>query len=677
VHELLAELRPNRVHIPELPRRHRRTAVLGIYALITLSAYAAAFLLRFDFAVPWKYWQAGLATLPVLLAIRLSVLAAMGVDRGAWRYAGIRDLMSLAWATTLSSLVFVVALFMTRLLEGLPRSVLLLEWLVFFMMAGGARFAVRCLHEGGGQFQRRPPTGRRTIVIGAGEAAEQLLRDGFRSNGSAALTFIGLLDDAPHAKGLELHGIPVLGGIDQIPALVSKFNVELLVIAIPSATGEQMRRIVRLCADSGVEFKILPSLSELLDGKAEIGQLRDVSIDDLLGRAPVNLALDQVRGDLADTTVLVTGGAGSIGAELARQVASFGPARLVLLDQAESPLYFTHLEIAKTHPSLNLVPIIGDVTDARRIDEVFAEYQPDFVFHAAAYKHVPLCEGNLAEALRNNVLGTLQVAECAAKYRARRFVLISTDKAVNPSSIMGASKRLAERIVLAWPSLAASSTDFRAVRFGNVLGSDGSVIPLFKKQLAAGGPLTVTHPEVRRYFMSIPEAVQLVLQAAVLPDAAGRITMLDMGEPVRILDLAEQLIRLTGLVPYRDIRIVFTGLRPGEKLFEELTTLLESSAPTIVDKIRIVHTDGGDGAGLQLGVTRLQREMATAPVTAVIRELRRLVPEYVPRSTVDGVTQLNGDRPAAVVALREPPLVRHNGDGRGTRPLERPHALEA
>jgi FlaA1/EpsC-like NDP-sugar epimerase len=535
--------------------------------------------------------------------------------------------------------------------------VLLLEWLLFIFLAGAARFAVRCVHEG------RLPTrqainGRRTIVIGAGEAAERLLRESFRGDG-AGLTFVGLLDDGPQTHGLQLHGVPVLGSIDQLKHFATVHRAELLVIAIPSATGEQVRRIVGLCAETGVQFKILPSLRELLEGHAEIGQLRDVSIDDLLGRPPITLELQHVRRVLAGTTVLVTGGAGSIGAELGRQVATFGPRKIVLVDQAESPLYFIHLELSSAAPGVEVVPVIGDVTDAKRVEEVFETHAPDYVFHAAAYKHVPLCEGNLAEAVRNNVIGTLQVAECAARHRARRFVLISTDKAVNPSSIMGASKRLAERTILAWPSLAASDTDFRAVRFGNVLGSEGSVIPLFKKQLAAGGPLTVTHPEVRRYFMSIPEAVQLVLQAAVLPDAAGRIAMLEMGAPLRILDLAEQLIRLSGLVPYRDIHIVFTGLRPGEKLFEELTTLMESSAPTSIDKIRIVQTDGGDSAGLALGMGRLTRELAHGHDHGIIRELRRLVPEYVPRSTVDGLTNLTvPEKPIRWPTSREEPLRR-------------------
>lgn len=667
-----------RVRIPELPRRYRRAVGLGIYALVTAVAYCAAFLLRFDFNVPAKYWQAFAATLPILLLVRSVMLAGMGVDRGSWRYAGMRDLVKLAWAATLSSLVFVVALFMAHLLEGLPRSVLLLEWVLFFLFAGASRFAIRCLNEG--QFPNRPAMGRRTIVIGAGEAAERLLRESFRENG-AGLSFVGLLDDSPQTHGLQLHGVPVLGSIDQVSRLAKTHRVELLVIAIPSATGEQVRRIVKVCAEASVEFKILPSLRELIDGRAEIGQLRTVSIEDLLGRAPINLSLEHVERDIGGTTVLVTGGAGSIGAELGRQITTFSPRRLILLDQAESPLYFTHLELTQACPALDVIPIIGDVTDAQRMEEVFSTYSPDYVFHAAAYKHVPLCEGNLAEALRNNVLGTLEVADCAVRHNARRFVLISTDKAVNPSSIMGASKRLAERIVLAWPSLAASGTDFRAVRFGNVLGSEGSVIPLFKKQLAAGGPLTVTHPEVRRYFMSIPEAVQLVLQAAVLPDAARRITMLEMGEPIRILDLAEQLIRLSGFVPYRDVRIVFTGLRPGEKLFEELTTLLESSAPTLVEKIRIVQTDGGDGAGLQLGMARLVREVAQGHQHGILRELKRLVPEYAPLSTADGITPVRAaERQVQPQPARDNAVVRRpieSGVLSGLGYPERVHALEA
>jgi FlaA1/EpsC-like NDP-sugar epimerase len=496
---------------------------------------------------------------------------------------------------------------------------------MFIFLAGGIRFAIRCAREG--QFPLQPGHGRRTLVIGAGEAAERLLRQSFH-DGRRGMRFVGLLDDNVGTHGRSLHGVRVLGDTRQLPDLAKKHRAELLVIAIPSATGEEIRRIVTACETTGLDFKKLPSLQELLEGSVQAGQLKDVEVEDLLGRKPVYLDLACVEHDLAGQTVLVTGGAGSIGSELARQIAGFSPRRLILLEQAESPLYFVHLELSKNYPGLEVVPIIGDITDAKRVDAAFAQYRPDYVFHAAAYKHVPMMESNVGEAVTNNVLGTLRVAEAAARHGARKFVLISTDKAVNPSSVMGTTKRLAERIVLGWPALRGSRTDFRAVRFGNVLGSDGSVVPLFRKQLASGGPLTVTHPDVRRYFMSVPEAVQLVLQASALPNVAGRIAMLDMGQPIRIVDLAEQLIRLSGLVPHRDVHITFTGLRPGEKLDEELTSMMESSIPTNVEKIRIVETNETRGAALESGLQSLFAAVFTGSQSSILRELRKLVPEY-------------------------------------------------
>jgi FlaA1/EpsC-like NDP-sugar epimerase len=466
-------------------------------------------------------------------------------------------------------------------------------------------------------------------VIGAGQAGERLLRE-LQRDATPTVNPVGLVDDDPEKARMRLHGTPVLGTTDQLESLVTKAAIELVVIAIPSASRDDMRRLVDRCLQTGVDFKIVPSMREMLEGRARVNQLRDVQIEDLLGREAVDLSIDPTGGGLRGRTVLVTGGAGSIGSELARQIAVFRPARLVIMDQAESPLYFAHLELQAAHPGLPVHPVVGDITDQSRVEHVFARYRPEYVFHAAAYKHVPLMESNPVEAVRTNVFGTLCVAQAAARYGAERFVLISTDKAVNPSSVMGATKRVAEQIVLGWPALRKSGTDFRAVRFGNVLGSDGSVIPLFKRQLAAGQPLTVTHAEVTRYFMTIPEAVQLVLQAAALPEAAGRTCMLEMGEPVRIVDLAENLIRLSGLRPHVDVPIVFTGLRPGEKLHEELMSQYEATVPTEISKVRILQSSEPDSEALTGALDHLAAAAAVGERADILNALRALVPDCVP-----------------------------------------------
>ena len=616
---------PFPVRLSAIAYRNRRAIVIAIHLFLAAAAYLGAFFLRFDFQLPASEITRFALTLPYLLLLRVTVLEFFGVSGGSWRHVGSRDLVTLVLATTVGSLALVATLFLTGTIAGMARTVLVLDWFIFVFLAGGVRFTIRCAREK--QFPLQASPGRRTIVIGAGLAAERLLRQSFH-DGRRGMRFVGLIDDNPGVLGRSLHGVRVLGNTTQLRELAKKHEAELLVIAIPSASGEDIRRVVTACEETGLDFKRLPSLEELLDGTSQPDQLKDVQIEDLLGRKPVYLDLARVEADLAGQVVLVTGAAGSIGSELARQVAGFCPRQLILVEQAESALYFVHLELSKNYPGLEVVPVIADITDAKRIESIFSQYRPDYVFHAAAYKHVPMMEMNVTEAVTNNVLGTLRVAEAAARHGARKFVLISTDKAVNPSSVMGTTKRLAERIVLGWPSLRASRTDFRAVRFGNVLGSDGSVIPLFKKQLAAGGPLTVTHPEVRRYFMSIPEAVQLVLQAAALPEVAGRIAMLDMGRSIRIMDLAEQLIRLAGRVPHRDVRIAFTGLRPGEKLDEELTSLTESSVQTAIEKIRVVETNETRAASLETGLNSLLAAVAAANQPSVFRELRRLVPEY-------------------------------------------------
>jgi FlaA1/EpsC-like NDP-sugar epimerase len=627
-------MNPQRVSmLPAFLLRLRRPIVLALHLMLVPVGYYAAFSLRFDFRPPQAYLDLFWRTVPYLVVLRLACFALFGLFHGWWRHVGMRDLVDLVRATTVSSILLVLCLFMTGDLQGpgtaspLPRSVLVLDWITAVILFGGVRFAVRAFRE-----ERllpwRQPRGKRTLIIGAGTASERLLRESQRE-GESELCPVAVVDDDAGKRGMRLHGIPVLGTVDDVPDLVRKGSIQQIVIAIPSATRKEMRRIVDACLKTEVDFKIVPSMRELLDGRARLGQLRNVEIEDLLGREAIELELVGPQGDLGGRTVMVTGGAGSIGSELARQVATFAPKRLIVLDQAESPLYFVNLELRTLHPELDVVAVVADITDHGRMESVFARYRPDFVFHAAAYKHVPLMEDNPVEAVRNNVIGTLCVAQAAARYGADKFVLISTDKAVYPSSVMGATKRLAEQIVLGWPALREAETDFRAVRFGNVLGSDGSVIPLFKKQLAAGQPITVTDREVTRYFMTIPEAVQLVLQASALPDATRRISMLEMGEPVRIVELAENLIRLSGLEPYTDVPIVFTGLRPGEKLHEELMSERELTIPTAVSKVRIVQTAEPDPESLMAGLDRLAAAAAVGSARDILDSIRDLVPECV------------------------------------------------
>ena len=613
--------------LPRALAPHRRGVVLLIHLTVTALAFLAAFAVRFEFSVPQDQLHIFWTSLPYLVVLRLLVFEGLRLHGGYWRHFDLPDLVQLTLAVSLGSALLIATRLGVSSVREVPRSVLLLDWLITIFLLGGVRFGVRYLRE-----TRLPLTRarrKRALIIGAGEAGERFLRQVLHEQEST-MHFVGLIDDDPDKRGRTLHGLRILGTTSELADLVVAHEVALVVIAIPSATGPQTAAIVERCRESGTEFKILPSLQDLLTGRARIGHLRDVQIEDLLGREPVQLDLAHVQRDIAGKSILVTGGAGSIGSELARQIASYRPARLILLERAESPLYFTHLELAGVNPNVEVVPVMASVTNAERLEETFEKYRPDYVFHTAAYKHVPMLESNIVEAVWNNVFGTLRAAECSARHGVQKFVLISTDKAINPTSILGATKRIGERIVLELPGLQASRTDFRVVRFGNVLGSDGSVVPLFKRQLAAGRPLQVTHPDVTRYFMTIPEAVQLVLEAAALPEAAGRIAILEMGQPVRIVDLAEQLIRLSGLVPYRDVAIEFSGLRPGEKLNEELVSSREVTVPTSLKKVRVVQRNGVHGDAVEEGLRRLRAVVDHGTPSSLVAVLSSLVPEYLP-----------------------------------------------
>ena len=523
---------------------HRRSVALGAYALATALALFVAYLLRFEFQVPRDHLRTFLLALPLLLVLRALSEAGCRVTTGRWRFAGVRDAVRLGLSTLVASGLFWLLLVFMPLEPTVPRSVILIELVLSANLKAGMWVLYRLERErrsrrDGGASNEVP-----ALVVGAGVAGGRLVRE--MMAGGTGYAPVGFVDDDRLKQGTAIEGIRVLGAVDELARIAENRRARAIIVAIPSASTQVLRAIVTRAQEANLPVRVLPAMSEVLSGEAGVDQLRDVRIEDLLGREPVHLELPELARDLEGKVVLITGAAGSIGSELARQVALHRPRRLILLDQAESPLYFVELELKERHPALELVPVVGDILDQGSLERVFLRHRPERVFHAAAYKHVPLMECNPLEAVRNNVVGTWRVAELSGRIGVERFVLISTDKAVRPSSIMGATKRLAELTVLGARDR-FPRTWFTAVRFGNVLGSQGSVIPLFRKQLETTRRLTVTHEEVTRYFMTIPEAVQLVLQASTLEEARGRIAMLEMGEPVKIMDLARNLIRLAVL----------------------------------------------------------------------------------------------------------------------------------
>lgn len=556
------------------------------YGVINVVAYALAFLMRFEFDWPMGYTALFVASLMVLVAVRTACAAVYRLSTGRWRFVSTDDIVRLFGAATTGTGIFFIITRLIPDLTAVPRSVIAFEWVLTIFFTSALWLSYRLaferlrLHRA-----RNGETPRRVLVLGSGEAGSMLVHEMRRF--PTGYKPIGFVDDDPLKRGTSLHGVEVIGSINDVPAIVEAERADELIIAIPSARPEELRRIVKVCEDTGLCFKLLPGIAEVLAGEAHLYHLRDVRIEDLLGRDPIRLELPELAEDLLGKSVLITGAAGSIGSELSRQIALHEPARLVLVDQAETPLVELGLELEQSYPELRLVTVVGDVTHEPTVERIFNRYSPDEVFHAAAYKHVPIMEFNATEAIRNNVLGTWRVADAAGRNGTRKFVLVSTDKAVRPASVMGATKRMAEMLVLE-EQQRFPGTSYGAVRFGNVLGSSGSVIPLFRRQMEEGRPLTVTHPEVTRYFMTIPEAVQLILQASLLPDLRGHLAMLEMGDPVNITQLAKNLLRLSGSTRQEGKDIVFTGLRPGEKLHEELVGPGEQTVETTVAKVRLV-----------------------------------------------------------------------------------------
>ena len=608
--------------------------------LLIVASYYIAHLIRFDLALPEDRSQMFIQTLPVVFFIKLSLFYYFDLYHGMWRYTSIPDMINITKATTVSTITIVFALLLGTRFLGFSRSVFVIDWLLSILFIAGFRVMIRVYFEGFeglsfdaivkkifDQLRWGASEQKKLLIIGAGDCAEKIYRE-IRDNGNLQYQVIGFLDDNPSKVGLKIHGVPVLGAIENIGRIAPKFGADEALLAIPSADGAEMRRIVECCKGSGIPFKTVPSMGELIDGKVSISSIREVAYRDLLGRELIRLDEDRIGAYLRGECVLVTGAGGSIGSELCRQICRFRPETLILFERGETPLYEIEMELRLNYPDIDIVPLLADIQDRQQVDHAFETFSPLAVFHAAAYKHVPMLEIQPWNPVKNNIFGTMNLIEAARKYNVKRFVFVSTDKAVRPTNVMGASKRVTEILIQNQCLFdSENAPQFVCVRFGNVVGSAGSVVPLFKKQIEQGGPVTVTHPEVTRYFMMIPEACQLILQAGGMGNG-GEIFILDMGQPVRIVDMARDLIRLSGFVPDVDIKIRITGLRPGEKLYEELITEGEGILPTGHEKILVLKGVACDLALLRHKVAELGKAADAQDACEIRRIFKEILPEY-------------------------------------------------
>jgi len=625
--------------------RTRTTAYVHDILMIPV-AWFGAYWLRFNLdGIPDAFWHQTLELLPVAVLSQGGFFWYFGLYRGVWRFASIPDLARIIKAVLAGVAMTAVAIFLATRLQGMPRSVLVLDGILLVLLLGGSRFAYRW-HKDRRLYSQ---TATNVMVVGAGQAGEMLVRDLLRGSFHTYRPVV-FVDDDPRKQGKDVHGVRVAGTCSSIPELSKELAVQLILIALPSANSRLMQRVVGLCETTGLPFRALPRMNDLVSGQISVKELREVKIDDLLGRESVSLDWTSITRGVQNSTILVTGGGGSIGSELCRQVARLQPAHLVVMEQSEFNLYTIELELRQSYPGLRLTALLGDIHDPVAVEQLLRVHRPAVILHAAAYKHVPMLEHQLRAAVTNNVLGTRNLASLADRYGCATFVMISTDKAVNPANIMGMSKRVAE--IYCQNLNARSSTHFITVRFGNVLGSTGSVIPLFQKQISAGGPVTVTHPEITRYFMTISEAAQLILQAGTMGNG-GEIFVLDMGEPVKISYLAEQLIRLSGKKPGEDIEIVFTGLRPGEKLYEELFHESEKLAGTTHPKILLANSRNMDFKQLEQALDKLAQACEANDERQIYGLLTELVPEHQSCQSIDsGVGHANSG--GVVVPLKKP-----------------------
>ena len=608
--------------------------------LLLAAAFIGSHLIRFEFDIPIYFLALLKRMLPWVLLTKLSCFYYFGLYRGMWRYTSISDLLKIIKASTIATVVIVSFILFKSRFIGYSRSVFLLDWCLTILLICGFRLGVRLFFE---HFSKEEPTptnflsafksfatskkeNKNLIIIGAGDCGEKIYRE-IHDNASLRYNVVGFLDDNQKKTGRTIHGIPILGRIDEIEAVIKKVDADVGLIAIPSAKGEQMRRIVELCNSSGIPFKTIPSYGELIDGRVSVKAIRDVAYRDLLGREVIQLDEEQIGSYLKGQPVMVTGAGGSIGSELCRQICRFRPKSIILYERAESPLYEIELELKQNFDNVNVVTLLADVQDKKQLEKAFETYMPQTVFHAAAYKHVPMLELQPWKAIKNNILGTANLVEISNKFNVDRFVFVSTDKAVRPANIMGTSKRIAEMLVQSQNGRKLSNTRFMIVRFGNVVGSVGSVVPLFKKQIETGGPVTVTHPDVTRFFMTIPEACQLILQAGSM-GSGGEIFLLDMGTSIKIDDMARDLIRLSGFEPDVDIKLEYIGLRPGEKLYEELIIEGEGIVPTSHEKIMVLKGVESDLQLLNGKINELAIMADDQEVEKIKAKFKEIVPEY-------------------------------------------------